>query len=279
MKRKLLTLAVILTATFGLNAQVTTYAVGGTVDDFTVTDVHGVTHTLSDYTSAGKWVVLDFFFVNCPPCQATVPTFSEFHEKYGCNEGDVVCISVDTGDSDAQVLGFESTYSESTGFNPAPAVSGTEGGGNAVVSAFGVGAFPTYCVVGPDMTLKIDDIYPINNVATFETALSGVGFTPTVMSCATNSIEENALLNDIVVFPNPANASTTISVSLEATTDVTVEVFNLVGALVSTEVYSGVSGENNFTVNTSALENGQYILNVSLGDNLTRTQVNLSVSK
>jgi thiol-disulfide isomerase/thioredoxin len=280
MIKKLLSLAVILTATFGLNAQVTTYPVGGAVADFTVTDVHGVSHTLSDYTSAGKWVVLDFFFVNCPPCQSTVPTFSEFHEKYGCNEGDVICLSIDTGDDNAQVLGFESTYSESTGFSPAPAASGTEGGGNAVVSAFGVGAFPTYCLIGPDMTLRLDDIYPINNVATFETALSGAGFTPQVMSCGSvSSIEENGLLNDIAVFPNPAAASATVSVSLEATTDVTVEVFNLVGALVSTEVYAGVVGENNFTVNTSALENGQYILNVSLGDNVARTQVNLNVLK
>ncbi|NRA13559.1 MAG: redoxin domain-containing protein [Crocinitomicaceae bacterium] len=279
MKRKLLSLAVILTATFGLKAQVTTYPVGGAVDDFTITDVHGVSHTLSDYTNAGKWVVLDFFYVGCSSCQVTVPTFSEFHEKYGCNEGDVVCISIDDGDDDAAVLDFESTYSESTGFNPAPAVSGTQGGGNAINMAFGIIAYPTYCVVGPDMTLKIDDIYPIYNLASFETALSGVGFTPTVMSCAVGVDEQNALLNDIAVFPNPAAASATVSVSLDVPSDVTVEVFNLVGALVSTEVYNGVSGENNFTINTSALENGQYILNVSLGDNVARTQVNLNVLK
>ena len=83
-------MAVILTATFGLNAQIQNYSVGATVNDFTVTDIDGNSHTLSDYTSAGKWVVLDFFFVDCPPCQATVQYFNELHEKYGCNEGDLV---------------------------------------------------------------------------------------------------------------------------------------------------------------------------------------------
>lgn len=135
-------------ATFSLNAQITNYAVGADVADFTITDVHGNTHTLSTYTNAGKWVILDFFFVACGPCQQTVPFFSELHEKYGCNEGDLICISVDFGDDDAAVLGFESTYSESTGFNAAPAASGTEGGANAVVSAFGPSAYPTYCMIG-----------------------------------------------------------------------------------------------------------------------------------
>ena len=87
------------------------------------------------------------------------------------------------------------------------------------------------------------------------------------------------LLNDVSVFPNPAATSATVYVSLDASTDVTVEVFNLVGALVSTDVYTGVSGENNLIVNTSALENGQYILNISLGDNVARTQVYFNVLK
>lgn len=278
MKRRLLTLAVILTATFGLNAQIQNYAVGDDVADFTVVDIEGNSHTLSDYTSAGKWVVLDFFFVDCPPCQQTVGFFNELHEKYGCNEGDLVCISINTGqDDDAYVASFESTYGGS--FSHSPAVSG-DGGSAAVDTDFNPSQYPTYCLVGADMKMKNTDIWPIASVNDFENAITAAGHTPQVMSCGSvSSIEENALLNAIAVFPNPAAASATVSVSLEATTDVTVEVFNLVGALVSTEVYSGVSGENNFTVNTSALENGQYILNVSLGDNVARTQVNLNVLK
>jgi len=280
MKRKLLSLAVILTATFGLNAQITNYSVGQTVADFTVTDVHGNSHTLSTYTNAGKWVVLDFFFVACGPCQATVPYFSELHEKYGCNEGDLVCISVDTGDDDAAVLGFEAQYSVSTGFSPAPAASGTEGGGQAVVDAYGPSQYPTYCLIGADMTLKNGDIWPISSVADFENAITAAGHNPTPMSCAGGGVAENtAGISSLAVFPNPAANNTTVSVNLEATAEVTVKVYNLVGAIVSNQVFAGTDGENNFEINTSDLENGQYILSVSLGDDVAQSQINLNILK
>ena len=53
-------------------SQVGGFSVGQTVSDFTVTDVHGNTHTLSSITASGQWVLIDFFFTTCPPCQSTV---------------------------------------------------------------------------------------------------------------------------------------------------------------------------------------------------------------
>ena len=69
------------------NAQIQGYALNDVVNDFTVTDIHGGTHTLYDYTSAGKYVYIDFSFVACVPCQGFAPKFNEFYDKYGCNEG------------------------------------------------------------------------------------------------------------------------------------------------------------------------------------------------
>lgn len=129
-------------------------------------------------------------------------------------------------------------------------------------------------MIGPDQKLKNADIWPIGAVSDFEAAFTAAGFSPAVMSCA-SGIEENAILNDLVVFPNPAEASTTISVNLEASSNVTVEIYNLVGALVSVEFYNGEAGLNNFTLNTNALENGQYILSVSL-DDVSKTQIDLN---
>ena len=279
MRTKLLSIALVLSATFGSNAQVGNYNVGDVVSDFTVTDVHGVTHVLSDYTNAGKWVFLDFFFVTCGPCQATVPFFSEFHEKYGCNAGDIVMISIDSGDDDAAVLSFETTYSMSTGFNPAPAASGTEGGGNAVVADFGIVAYPTYCIIGADMKLKNGDVWPVSSMADFETALTAVGLTPTEMACAANVEENLASLNNVSLYPNPATTSANISVNLEETSEVTVNVYNMVGAVVLSETFNGSNGANMFKLNTNSLDNGQYIVNISLGENVATTQVSLNVLK
>lgn len=251
--------------------------VGSAAPTFTVTDVHGVTHDLAAITASGKWVVIDFFFTTCGPCQATAPYITELYNKYGCNDGDLHVISIDTGDSDAEVLAYEATYS---GTNPGPSVSGTEGGGDAVVSAYGAAAFPTVVLIGADGLMKVSDIWPIGSVADIEAAFAGQGFSPTVMSCASGGIDETpAGISSLSVFPNPASTNATVSVNLEASSDVTVKVYNLVGAIVSNQVFAGTDGENNFDINTTDLENGQYILSVSLGDDVARTQINLNILK
>jgi len=278
MKKLLLSLGVI-AATFAGNAQVQNYSVGQTVADFTVTDVHGNTHTLSDITNSGKWVVIDFFFANCPPCQGTVPFFSELHEKYGCNEGDIFCISISSQDNDAATLAFENTYSTQGGFTPAPAVSTLEGSGSAVVSAFNPSAYPTYCLIGADMKLKIADIWPVNSVASLESAITGAGHSIQEMSCGSLSVEQAELaLNDAILFPNPSTSATTLSVSLESAMNVEVVVVDILGSQVATSSFEGVEGANKFDIATDDLAAGQYIVSVSLGDNATR-QLNLSVVK
>ena len=244
-------------------AQVGNYTVGQTVADFTVTDVHGNTHNLSAIAASGKWIMLDFFFVACGPCQSTVPTFSELHQKYGCNEGDLYCISIDTGDNDTDVLSFESTYSMSSGHSPAPAASGTEGGGDAVVSDFGIGAYPTYCLIGSDMTLKIADIWPIGSVSDFEGAMTGAGFTPTVMNCSGISSVDELSLAEIKLFPNPSNGNVTLTLNAADANTATIEVSNLLGQVVYTTSNEFVSGNNDIQLDLSSLETGQYVVRVS----------------
>lgn len=275
MKRKLLSLAAIGAFALTSNAQIQGYSVGSTVSDFTVTDIEGNTHTLSNYTNAGKWVVLDFFFTTCGPCQQTVPYFSELHEKYGCNEAELVCISIDTGqDNDAAVAQFEATYAGS--FSHAPAVSG-DGGASAVNSAFNPTAYPTYCLIGPDMKLKNGDIWPISSVSSFESAFSAAGFNPTPTSCALG-IEETIAINEFAVFPNPAANATTVAVNLETAGEVEVHVYNMVGALVSSEMFQGATGNNSFALNTTDLQNGQYLVKVVLANAVT-AQATLNIIK
>ncbi len=280
MKKLLLSLSVIAATAFTGTAQVGNYAIGDVVNDFTVMDVHGVQHRLSDIAAEGKWIVIDFFFTTCPPCQATVPYFSELHEKYGCNEGDLFCISIDTGDNDAEVLSFENTYATQGGFSPAPAASGTEGGGNAVISDFGISAYPTYCLIDSDMRIQNLDIYPIPNVGAFESAFASAGFSPQEMACGGSLSVENAelSLNEATLFPNPSTTATTLSVSLENNMDVDVIVYNMLGEQVSSASFEGAEGANEFEIATEELAAGQYIVSVSLGDQAAR-QLNLSVVK
>lgn len=166
------------------DAQIQGYNLNDVVSDFTVTDIHGESHNLYSYTSAGKYVYIDFSFVNCGPCQGFAPKFNEFYDKYGCNAGDVVCMSMfglaSQNDTNADVEGFENTYGGP--FNHVPAVS-MEGGAGPVDLDFNPAAYPTICLINPDNEILELDIWPVDTIADLE-ATFPTGFNPTPMSCA-----------------------------------------------------------------------------------------------
>ena len=132
-----------------------------TADDFTVTDVHGETHNLFSILDEGKHVIVDFFYTTCGPCQASVPTMNQAYTDYGCNTGEIFFLSIDNGDTDAQVLQYENQFG-----GLFPSVSGIDGGGNLVVSNYGIGAYPTVILIAPDRSILEQDIFPVSNITT-----------------------------------------------------------------------------------------------------------------
>lgn len=272
MKKFYLALATLAISFTGFN-QIQGYNVGDTVADFTVTDTDGNTHTLSDYTNAGKWVVLDFFLVECAPCQQTAPTFNELHEKYGCNEGDLVCLTINNGyDNDAEVIQFENTYGGS--FSHSPAVS-NEGGGASVDSDFSPGAYPTYCLIGSDMKLKSTDIWPIMSVASFESVFASNGFSPTEMACQTSSVNE-ITLTSLILYPNPSNGNFTIDVNAPSNENLTIEVINTLGQLVYTQDEEIHEGNNSINIALENVMNGNYIVKLTTESGVITRNVQVS---
>ncbi len=241
----------------------TTYEVGDLVNDFTVTDTDGNEHKLSDITASGKHVYLDFFFDTCPPCQATSPVFGDFYDKYGCNSGDVYCLVINNGtDSDAEVIAYEDSYGGSG--HHAPAVS-ADGGGGAVTSDFGVGAFPTYVLIGEDMRIIEQDIYPIADITTFEGTFYD-GFEPEPMPCSFASVEEDNTLEELSIYPNPANEITSIVFSSETEAAATITVYNMLGEVVEANNVQVVAGNNTQEINVADYETGSYIVQIQLGE-------------
>lgn len=95
---------------------------------------------------------------------------SEAYELFGCNTADLYVIGVDQGDTDSQCL----TYYENNNI-PFSALSGVEGGGNSVVSVYGISLYPTYILIAPNHDIVEQDIYPVPNTQTFIDAFESNG--------------------------------------------------------------------------------------------------------
>ena len=253
--KKILLIAFMGAFALSINAQVQNYTVGQVVNDFTVVDTDGNSHNLYSYTAAGKHVFLDFFFANCPPCQATSPIWNEFYDKYGCNAGDVICLTVNSGqDNDAQVIAYEQTYGGS--FHHSPAVS-SDGGSAAVASNFGVGTYPTYCLIGPDNKLKNGDIW-VNGTVTIADLENTfpTGFNPSPMPC-TVGINEEIKQGSFTIYPNPAH-SKDITIMVDNAVNSTVIISDLTGRI----VYTSTSSNQKFVQIDKVLNAGTYIVYV-----------------
>ncbi|MBK8955112.1 MAG: TlpA family protein disulfide reductase [Saprospiraceae bacterium] len=155
----------------GPNLKNTFAQVGQIAPDFKVTDTHGQQHHLYDYLEKGKTVVLDFFFTTCTPCQYYTPQVNLAYKKYGCNKKDVVFISIDHNDTNAEVLAYDATYKIEY-----PSISGLEGGGNAVVNAYNIIGFPTFYVIDSSKKIVMEIDPPTLQV--FDFRFNQLGLTP-----------------------------------------------------------------------------------------------------
>lgn len=269
MKKFLLTLFALSALSLGAFGQVTKYSVGSVVSNFTVTDVHGNVHTLYDITAAGKYVYLDFFFDTCPPCQATSPIFGDFYNKYGCNGGEVYCLGINNGsDNDAMVIAYEEKYGGSG--NHIPSAS-SQGGSGAVNDAFGVGAYPTYCLIGPDNKLINKDIYPIANVGTFEATFSGA-FNPAPMACSLGLSEEKANA-ELRIYPNPASSVTQLQFTSTKESKAEITVSNILGQVVMSTEALTQAGNNNIELDLQTIEAGHYLIQIRLNSALITSKL------
>lgn len=272
MKKLLLLLTTMLSFSIA-NGQLLGYSVGDIVDDFTVTTIDGEEINLYTITAGGQYVYIDFFFADCGPCQATAPHFNEFHERYGCNQGDVFCVSINTGqDDDEYVESYESTYGGD--YSPCPITSG-DGGSGPVDTDFNPAAYPTICLISPDNELLNGDIWPISSYATFAEALEDEGFTPSLMECTALSVDDLAEEASFSIYPNPARDFITIELNENSTSINSIEIINFSGQ----RVYSDENiSSSKLRIDTDRLEAGVYLLNI-LDSNNNRSTYRFTVLK
>lgn len=208
------------------------YENGDIVHNFTVTDTKGVEHSLYDITASGKYVYLDFFFVDCPPCKTSYPIFAELYDKYGCNEGDIFTISISgkPEDTNARITQFQETYGGPSNHPPA---AGPQGGSLGVVDDFFIHGYPTFCLIGPDNKMIDRQIWPFD-VEAFEDVLPN-GVHPQVMECTpmSNTDVDNSQLK---LFPTVSDGN--VKLEFEKLSDADVSIFDVSGKKVFDKKYS-----------------------------------------
>lgn len=175
--------------------------VGTTAPDFTVTDVHGDIHHLYDYLDSGKYVLLDFFYTTCIPCQYYSPQVNLAYEKYGCNTGEVIFISIDYNDTDAEVIAYEQQYQIEF-----PSVSGVDGGGNGLIGPYGIIGFPTFFLIAPSKTI-VQQIEP-PTLQVFDFRFGQENIAP--QSCTATGVKDLGSVIELKTYPNPTRGNTTI---------------------------------------------------------------------
>ena len=166
--KKLFTLILALAFGLGLHAQChISQAV-----DFTATDCHGTQVHLFDILDSGQYVLIDFFFTTCGPCQQATPKVVESYYLMGCNMHDVYYMEISPSDADAACQTWATNYGVEY-----PTI-GTTGGGNTICNNYQIEAYPTLILIAPDRNILIQDLWPISNAQTIVNALGQHGVQP-----------------------------------------------------------------------------------------------------
>ncbi len=202
--------------------------------DFTATDIDGNTFNLFAKLNSGKYVVIDFFFTGCVPCQQTAPKLHEAFLNFGANSqyADIFFISINRDDNNAVFHTWEQTYMNATGPYPL-GISGTQGSATAgpqtFSSMYGVSAYPTMILIAPNKNIVEDDMWPISTAADFTTYFAAHGITPN--PAGINSV--NATEPILSLYPVPAGNELNINANGEVMKSV--RIMDLAGNVVFTE--------------------------------------------
>ncbi len=235
--------------------------------DFTITDVHGVEHSLyADYLDQGKTVVLDLFFVDCPPCVALMPFLVADYEKWGAGNHDVEFISL-TGDpngvdNDAYVTAFEETHGVTW-----PTAS-NEGGGPEAQQPYTAGTwgqffgYPTLIVIAPDRSVQFDAWGGAPDQSTIDILDQWIANTGAEIPVSSNA--DLSIDSGMTLFPNPAQVQTSLSFELSEASQVRVRLFDILGHEVFSLAQGFMSeGTHSIAMELGGLAAGQYLVQIN----------------
>lgn len=112
------------------------YRLGDYMGDYTITDVEGDTYTFSKLLEDKKAIVLNFWFINCGPCQMEFPYLQTAYNTYS---DDIAIIAINPVDNKASKIQKYAQQNELA----IPMVAGEQ----SWQTAFNLQGFPTTVVI------------------------------------------------------------------------------------------------------------------------------------
>jgi len=101
---------------------------------------------------------------------------------------------------------------------------------------------------------------------------AGQAVVNTTFTTGVNTVKSN--IGSMDVYPNPANTSATVALSLTNAADVKLEVYNMAGQLVySMPVENRLAGISNSSIDFTNLAAGEYVVKVTIGDETLNKKV------
>jgi PKD repeat protein len=112
---------------------------------------------------------------------------SEAYEQFGCGTDELYTIAVSGygNDTDADCIAYWATHDLSfRGISK-------DGGSGAIVSTYGIGAYPTYILIAPNHDIVEQDMWPISNAQTFVGFFESNGLSPSTCESLAADFEAN----------------------------------------------------------------------------------------
>ncbi|MEI7596906.1 MAG: C10 family peptidase [Bacteroidota bacterium] len=107
-------------------------------------------------------------------------------------------------------------------------------------------------------------------VFTTNSSIADQGWVANYTSTSTG-IDENTILSGFTLYPNPTSDNINIAFTMKETQNIKVDIFNVSGKLVYSEIINNCSGEISKSINTQKFATGMYQLKISgLNDALNR---------
>src|ERR1035437_2092678 len=227
---------------------------GQTATDFTAVDCNSNTHNLFTELNAGKVIVLDWVMpcINCvAPSLSTSNVVQSYQSTY---PGRVfLYLLKDIGTTTCSTL---NNWAANNGIQPMATFNSPV----AAMTDYGYGAMPKVVVLGGSS----HSVFYVGDAGIDVTSLQNA---INAALAATGINEPTMGVSSMNVFPNPATNATSISFSLEKTSDVKAELFNIEGQMIK-NIFDGKlsSGENKIFLDLSKMSVEIYFAKLSIAD-------------